>query len=77
MHDFKFAPNQTSELEENVIDLHKTHRGQTPAEAKLNYLENVKQMEMYGVDLHFTKDTEGVDVMLGVCATGLHVYHDK
>lgn len=77
VHEFKFAPNQTPELEEKVIDLHKTHRGQTPAEAELHYLENAKRMAMYGVDLHPAKDSEGVDIMLGVCATGLLVYRDK
>ena len=32
---------------------------------------------MYGVDLHAAKDSEGVDIMLGVCASGLLVYRDK
>lgn len=40
-------------------------RGQTPAEAELNYLENAKKLAMYGVDLHPAKDSEGVDIMLG------------
>ncbi|XP_055314155.1 protein 4.1 homolog [Sitodiplosis mosellana] len=75
--EFKFAPDQTPELENKVIDLHKTHRGQTPAEAELHYLENAKKLAMYGVDLHPAKDSEGVDIMLGVCATGLLVYRDK
>lgn len=77
VHEFKFAPNQTPELEDKVIDLHKTHRGQTPAEAELHYLENAKKLAMYGVDLHPAKDSEGVDIMIGVCATGLLVFRDK
>lgn len=77
LKDFKIAPNQTSELEEKVVDLHKTHKGQTPAEAELHYLENAKKLAMYGVDLHPAKDSEGVDIMLGVCASGLLVYRDK
>lgn len=32
---------------------------------------------MYGVDLHPAKDSEGVDIMLGVCASGLLVYRDR
>ncbi|XP_064535808.1 protein 4.1 homolog isoform X1 [Drosophila montana] len=77
LKDFKIAPNQTSELEEKVMDLHKTHKGQSPAEAELHYLENAKKLAMYGVDLHPAKDSEGVDIMLGVCASGLLVYRDK
>ncbi|KAG5671518.1 hypothetical protein PVAND_001712 [Polypedilum vanderplanki] len=77
LKDFKIAPNQTPELEEKVLDLHKTHKGQTPAEAELHYLENAKKLAMYGVDLHPAKDSEGVDIMLGVCASGLLVYRDK
>ncbi|KAK9873826.1 hypothetical protein WA026_002184 [Henosepilachna vigintioctopunctata] len=77
LKDFQFAPNQTSDLEEKVIELHKTHKGQSPAEAELNYLENAKKLAMYGVDLHPAKDSEGVDIMLGVCASGLLVYRDR
>lgn len=77
LHDFRFAPNQTPELEEKVMELHKTHKGQTPAEAELHYLENAKKLAMYGVDLHQAKDSEGVDIMLGVCASGLLVYRDR
>ncbi|XP_017051617.1 protein 4.1 homolog isoform X2 [Drosophila ficusphila] len=77
LKDFKIAPNQTTELEDKVMDLHKTHKGQSPAEAELHYLENAKKLAMYGVDLHPAKDSEGVDIMLGVCASGLLVYRDK
>ncbi|KAF0294105.1 Band 4.1-like protein 3 [Amphibalanus amphitrite] len=74
---FKMAPNQTPELEEKVAQLHKTLRGQTPAEAEMHYLENAKKLAMYGVDLHPAKDSEGIDIMLGICASGLLVYRDK
>ncbi|XP_026837105.1 protein 4.1 homolog isoform X7 [Drosophila erecta] len=77
LKEFKIAPNQTPELEDKVMDLHKTHKGQSPAEAELHYLENAKKLAMYGVDLHPAKDSEGVDIMLGVCASGLLVYRDK
>ncbi|XP_025830146.1 protein 4.1 homolog isoform X3 [Agrilus planipennis] len=77
LKDFKFAPNQTPELEQKVMELHKTHKGQSPAEAELHYLENAKKLAMYGVDLHPAKDSEGVDINLGVCASGLLVYRDR
>ncbi|XP_040206355.1 band 4.1-like protein 2 isoform X3 [Rana temporaria] len=75
--DFQFAPNQTKELEEKVVELHKTHRGLTPAQADINFLENAKKLSMYGVDLHHAKDSEAVDIMLGVCANGLLIYKDR
>ncbi|XP_052442952.1 protein 4.1 isoform X16 [Carassius gibelio] len=75
--DFQFAPNQTKELEEKVVELHKSHRGMTPAQADTQFLENAKKLSMYGVDLHHAKDSEGVDIMLGVCANGLLIYKDR
>jgi erythrocyte membrane protein band 4.1 len=77
IQDFQFAPNQSEELLEKIAELHKTHRGQTPAEAELHYLENAKKLAMYGVDLHQAKDSDGVDIMIGVCASGLLVYRDR
>ncbi|XP_034039923.1 band 4.1-like protein 3b isoform X6 [Thalassophryne amazonica] len=90
--ELRFAPNQTKELEEKVIELHKTYKGMTPAEAEMHFLENAKKLSMYGVDLHHAKligslyenlapaegeDSEGVEIMLGVCASGLLIYRDR
>nr|XP_020448367.1 protein 4.1-like isoform X10 [Monopterus albus] len=75
--DFRFAPNQTRELEERVMELHRNHKGMTPAEAEMNFLENAKKLSMYGVDLHHAKDSEGIEIMLGVCANGLLIYRDR
>ncbi|XP_019114356.1 band 4.1-like protein 3a isoform X6 [Larimichthys crocea] len=87
-----FAPNQTKEMEEKIMELHRTYRGMTPAEAEIHFLENVKKLSMYGVDLHHAKmvgsrfdclpsakseDSEGVAIMLGVCSSGLLVYRDR
>uniref|UniRef100_A0A4X1T461 Protein 4.1 n=1 Tax=Sus scrofa TaxID=9823 RepID=A0A4X1T461_PIG len=75
--DFKLAPNQTKELEEKVMELHKSYRSMTPAQADLEFLENAKKLSMYGVDLHKAKDLEGVDIILGVCSSGLQIYRNK
>ncbi|XP_042529681.1 band 4.1-like protein 2 isoform X3 [Dipodomys spectabilis] len=77
LSDFQFASNQTKELEEKVAELHKTHRGLSPAQADSQFLENAKRLSMYGVDLHHAKDSEGVDIKLGVCANGLLIYKDR
>ncbi len=52
-------------------------QGQPPAEAELHYLENAKKLAMYGVSLHHAKDSENVDIMLGVCSSGILVYRDR
>ncbi|KAM7400245.1 hypothetical protein PAMA_004783 [Pampus argenteus] len=75
--ELRFAPNQTKELEEKVMELHKTYKGMTPAEAEMHFLENAKKLSMFGVDLHHAKDSEGVEIMLGVCASGLLIYRDR
>uniref|UniRef100_A0A665X9W4 Erythrocyte membrane protein band 4.1-like 3b n=1 Tax=Echeneis naucrates TaxID=173247 RepID=A0A665X9W4_ECHNA len=75
--ELRFAPNQTKELEEKVMELHKNYKGMTPADAEMNFLENAKKLSMYGVDLHHAKDSEGVEIMLGVCASGLLIYRDR
>uniref|UniRef100_A0A8C4RZX9 Erythrocyte membrane protein band 4.1-like 3a n=1 Tax=Erpetoichthys calabaricus TaxID=27687 RepID=A0A8C4RZX9_ERPCA len=75
--EFRFAPNPTKELEEKVMELHKNYKGMTPAEAEMLFLENAKKLSMYGVDLHHARDSEGVEIMLGVCASGLLIYRDR
>ncbi|KAM8734767.1 uncharacterized protein AB9X84_023470 isoform 12-T13 [Acanthopagrus schlegelii] len=75
--DLTLAPGQSKELEEKVMDLHRTYRSMSPAQADMLFLENAKKLAMYGVDLHQAKDLDGVDITLGVCSSGLMVYKDK
>ncbi|KAM9824819.1 protein 4.1 [Neosynchiropus ocellatus] len=75
--EIKMAPGPTKELEEKMIELHRTYRSMSPAQADMMFLENAKKLSMYGVDLHQAKDLDGVDIMLGVCSSGLMVYKDK
>ncbi|KAK3601197.1 hypothetical protein CHS0354_004397 [Potamilus streckersoni] len=77
LKEIKFAPHQDRDLLQQIADLHKQHKGQTPEEAELHYLENAKKMSMYGVELHAAKDAEGKDIAIGVCASGIQVYQDK
>ncbi|XP_024863855.1 uncharacterized protein LOC108241980 isoform X8 [Kryptolebias marmoratus] len=75
--DLSLAPGQSKELEEKVMELHRTYRSMSPAQADILFLENAKKLAMYGVDLHQAKDLDSVDIMLGVCSSGLMVYKDK
>ncbi|XP_063075811.1 band 4.1-like protein 3 isoform X2 [Engraulis encrasicolus] len=71
------AASQTQELMDKIADLHSGHRAMSPADAELHFLDKAKKLAMYGVELHSAKDSEGVDIMLGVCASGLLIYRDK
>ena len=62
---FCFAPNQTPELLAAIANCHKDNKGQAPAEAEMHYLENAVKLAMYGVDLHNSKDSDGVDILIG------------
>ncbi|TRY65082.1 hypothetical protein DNTS_006080 [Danionella cerebrum] len=75
--ELQLISGQTTELEEKVMELHRTYRSMSPAQADMMFLENAKKLAMYGLDLHQAKDLDGVDIMLGVCSSGLMVYKDK
>ncbi|XP_041665018.1 protein 4.1 isoform X2 [Cheilinus undulatus] len=75
--EMKMVQGQTKELEDKMMELHQTYRSMSPAQADMMFLENAKKLSMYGVDLHQAKDLDGVDIMLGVCSSGLMVYKDK
>ncbi|XP_018543491.2 uncharacterized protein LOC108890900 isoform X4 [Lates calcarifer] len=75
--DLNLAPGQSKELEDKVMELHRTYRSMSPAQADMLFLENAKKLAMYGVDLHQAKDLDGVYITLGVCSSALMVYKDK
>jgi len=72
--EFKFAPNQTKELELRIKALHELHKGQTPEQAELRYLQNVRRLPMYGIDLHHSRDVDNVDLNIGIGGCGINIY---
>ena len=44
--------DQNDDSERRISELHKLHRGQLPADAEYNYLEQSKRLDFYGIDLH-------------------------
>ncbi|RUS84514.1 hypothetical protein EGW08_007753 [Elysia chlorotica] len=77
IQDMPFAPEQTDDMLVKIAALHKQHKGQTPEQAELHYLEYSKKIALYGIDLHRAKDSDYVDILLGVGATGVSVYRDN
>ncbi|XP_050686632.1 tyrosine-protein phosphatase non-receptor type 4-like isoform X6 [Eriocheir sinensis] len=72
----RLIPCQTEELEKKIIELHKLHKGQTPADAEFNFLDHAKRLDLYGVDLHKAKDSTNREIHLGVTAIGLVVFQN-
>lgn len=73
---YKFVPNQDPELERRIMENHKKHAGQSPAEADLNLLETSRRCELYGMKMHPAKDHEGVPLNLAVAHMGIVVFQN-
>ena len=52
MSEFRFLASQTEDLEARVEGAHARLAGLSSAQAENRYLEKVKWLDMYGVDLH-------------------------
>nr|XP_018899800.1 PREDICTED: FERM, RhoGEF and pleckstrin domain-containing protein 2 isoform X1 [Bemisia tabaci] len=73
---YKFVPHQDQELERRIMENHKKHVGQSPAEADLNLLETARRCELYGMKMHPAKDHEGVPLNLAVAHMGIVVFQN-
>ncbi|KAH1024894.1 hypothetical protein HUJ05_009730 [Dendroctonus ponderosae] len=76
LSNIRLIPNQTEEMERKIAELHKLHKGQLPVDAEFTFLDHVKRMDMYGVDLHVAKDSTNKTIQLGVTHIGIVVFHN-
>ncbi|XP_051993179.1 FERM, ARHGEF and pleckstrin domain-containing protein 1-like isoform X3 [Xyrauchen texanus] len=69
----KYIPDQDT-LMDKIMEYHRKHGGQTPAESDYQLLEIARRLEMYGVRLHPAKDREGTKLSLAVAHSGVLVF---
>ncbi|CAH2102519.1 unnamed protein product [Euphydryas editha] len=75
--EFRLIAHQTPELEARAADIHRTLTGISPAQAELSYLDKVKWLDMYGVDLHPVLGEDSVEYFLGLAPSGLLLLRGK
>ncbi|XP_030228390.1 FERM, ARHGEF and pleckstrin domain-containing protein 2 isoform X2 [Gadus morhua] len=61
-------------VQDRIMDFHRRHLGQTPAESDFQVLEIARKLEMYGVRFHPASDREGTKINLSVAHMGLQVF---
>uniref|UniRef100_A0AAR5PQZ0 Moesin/ezrin/radixin homolog 1 n=2 Tax=Dendroctonus ponderosae TaxID=77166 RepID=A0AAR5PQZ0_DENPD len=74
---YKFVPQQDHDMEKKIMENHKKHAGQSPAEADLNLLETARRCELYGMKMHPAKDHENVPLNLAVAHMGILVFQNS
>ncbi|XP_037079099.1 band 4.1-like protein 4A [Pollicipes pollicipes] len=75
--EFRLLPTLTPSLEENIEQIHKSLVGRVPSVVEFNYLEKVRWLEMYGVDLHPVLGEDHTEYFIGLTPAGVIVLRGK
>jgi erythrocyte membrane protein band 4.1 len=49
----------------------------TPEQAEMQYLEYAKKIALYGIHMHAAKDSDYVDIKIGVGASGVSIFREN
>lgn len=71
----EYLPSQGRCLDK-ILELHRKHTGQTPAESDFQVLEIARKLELYGIRFHRASDREGTKINLAVSHMGILVFQD-
>nr|XP_006110686.1 FERM, ARHGEF and pleckstrin domain-containing protein 2 isoform X2 [Pelodiscus sinensis] len=69
----QYLPNQ-ERVQGKILEFHRKHLGQTPAESDFQVLEIARKLEMYGIRFHLASDREGSKINLAVSHMGVLVF---
>uniref|UniRef100_A0A8B9CL89 FERM, ARHGEF and pleckstrin domain-containing protein 2 n=1 Tax=Anser brachyrhynchus TaxID=132585 RepID=A0A8B9CL89_9AVES len=69
----QYLPNQ-ERIQGKILEFHRKHVGQTPAESDFQVLEIARKLEMYGIRFHLASDREGTKINLAVSHMGVLVF---
>ncbi|XP_067948074.1 FERM, ARHGEF and pleckstrin domain-containing protein 2-like isoform X2 [Watersipora subatra] len=72
-----FAPNQSDELEQLIMQFHQGFGGMTPDEADSKLLDTARKTDYYGIILYPAQDHEDVPLQLTVTDSGIFVFQNK
>ncbi|XP_053403070.1 FERM, ARHGEF and pleckstrin domain-containing protein 1-like [Mercenaria mercenaria] len=73
-NNLRYIPNQTEEIEKKIMEYHKQHVGENPAEADMNLLDTARKVELYGIRMVPAKDHENVSLNLAISHSGILVF---